>query len=100
MTKCTNSTQNDSVLLADSLLILNKVHFQMSSTRLTTNNTCGCATFRISDDSYRKKKKKKKKREMDKYHVLELIGEGSFGRVYKGRRKSSKQVSSLVISSA
>lgn len=30
--------------------------------------------------------------EVDQYHVLELIGEGSFGRVYKGRRKFSKQV--------
>lgn len=30
--------------------------------------------------------------EVDRYHVLELIGEGSFGRVYKGRRKFSKQV--------
>ena len=29
---------------------------------------------------------------MDDYHVLELIGEGSFGRVYKGRQKHSKQV--------
>lgn len=28
----------------------------------------------------------------DHYKVLELIGEGSFGRVYKGRRKFSKQV--------
>ncbi|XP_077995717.1 serine/threonine-protein kinase 36-like [Glandiceps talaboti] len=32
---------------------------------------------------------------MDNYHVLELIGEGSFGRVYKGRRKYSSQVVAL-----
>ncbi|MGH0169407.1 UNVERIFIED_CONTAM: hypothetical protein FKN15_001441 [Acipenser sinensis] len=32
---------------------------------------------------------------MEKYHVLEVIGEGSFGRVYKGRRKFSGQVVAL-----
>lgn len=28
---------------------------------------------------------------MDDYHVVELVGEGSFGKVYKGRRKYSRQ---------
>ncbi|NXO80770.1 STK36 kinase, partial [Sitta europaea] len=32
---------------------------------------------------------------MENYHVLEVIGEGSFGRVYKGRRKHSAQVVAL-----
>ncbi|XP_041098225.1 serine/threonine-protein kinase 36 isoform X2 [Polyodon spathula] len=32
---------------------------------------------------------------MEKYRVLEVIGEGSFGRVYKGRRKFSGQVVAL-----
>ncbi|NWQ74793.1 STK36 kinase, partial [Columbina picui] len=32
---------------------------------------------------------------MEKYRVLEMIGEGSFGRVYKGRRKHSAQVVAL-----
>ncbi|TRY83964.1 hypothetical protein DNTS_006537 [Danionella cerebrum] len=32
---------------------------------------------------------------MDKYHILEVIGEGSFGRVYKGRKKFSGQVVAL-----
>ncbi|KAM9123139.1 LOW QUALITY PROTEIN: serine/threonine-protein kinase 36 [Pangshura tecta] len=32
---------------------------------------------------------------MEKYYVLEMIGEGSFGRVYKGRRKYSAQVVAL-----
>lgn len=30
---------------------------------------------------------------MENYHVLEIIGEGSFGKVYKGRKKYSSQVS-------
>lgn len=34
---------------------------------------------------------------MEDYHVLEVIGEGSFGRVYKGRRKFTKQVSFLPV---
>ncbi|NXS62087.1 STK36 kinase, partial [Brachypteracias leptosomus] len=32
---------------------------------------------------------------MERYHVQEVIGEGSFGRVYKGRRKHSAQVVAL-----
>ena len=32
---------------------------------------------------------------MENYHVLEIIGEGSFGRVYKGRKKYTGQVVAL-----
>ncbi|XP_068100245.1 serine/threonine-protein kinase 36 isoform X2 [Hyperolius riggenbachi] len=32
---------------------------------------------------------------MEKYHVLDLIGEGSFGRVYKGRRRYSGEIVAL-----
>ncbi|XP_053491266.1 serine/threonine-protein kinase 36-like isoform X1 [Ictalurus furcatus] len=32
---------------------------------------------------------------MEQYHVFEMIGKGSFGRVYKGRRKFSGQVVAL-----
>ncbi|NXN79828.1 STK36 kinase, partial [Bombycilla garrulus] len=32
---------------------------------------------------------------MENYHVLDMIGEGSFGRVYKGRRRYSAQVVAL-----
>lgn len=28
----------------------------------------------------------------ENYHVIELVGEGSFGKVYKGRRKYTGQV--------
>jgi fused-like protein len=38
---------------------------------------------------------------VEDYHVVELVGEGSFGKVYKGRRKYSRQVrfpSSLLVS--
>ena len=29
---------------------------------------------------------------VEDYHVVELVGEGSFGKVYKGRRKYTRQV--------
>lgn len=29
---------------------------------------------------------------VENYHVVELVGEGSFGRVYKGRRKYTGQI--------
>lgn len=29
---------------------------------------------------------------VENYHVIELVGEGSFGKVYKGRRKYTGQV--------
>jgi len=29
---------------------------------------------------------------IENYHVIELVGEGSFGKVYKGRRKFTGQV--------
>jgi fused-like protein len=29
---------------------------------------------------------------IENYHVIELVGEGSFGKVYKGRRKYTGQV--------
>ncbi|KAM3144599.1 hypothetical protein pb186bvf_003206 [Paramecium bursaria] len=32
---------------------------------------------------------------MDNYHILHLIGEGSFGKVYKGRQKTSNQIAAL-----
>lgn len=32
---------------------------------------------------------------MEKYHILELIGEGQFGKVYKGRRKYGSQLVAL-----
>lgn len=33
--------------------------------------------------------------EMDDYHILERIGEGSFGKVYRGRRKYSGHIVAL-----
>jgi fused-like protein len=32
---------------------------------------------------------------MEKYHIIHPIGEGSFGKVYKGRRKQSGQIVAL-----
>lgn len=32
---------------------------------------------------------------MENYHILHLIGEGSFGKVYKGRLKRSNQIAAL-----
>ena len=32
---------------------------------------------------------------MENYHVLEIIGEGSFGKVYKGRKKYTSQVGAV-----
>lgn len=32
---------------------------------------------------------------MENYHILHAIGEGSFGKVFKGRRKNSGQISAL-----
>jgi len=29
---------------------------------------------------------------IENYHVIELVGEGSFGKVYKGRRKYTGKV--------
>jgi fused-like protein len=29
---------------------------------------------------------------IEDYHVIHLVGEGSFGKVYKGRRKYTRQV--------
>ena len=31
---------------------------------------------------------------IEDYHVIGLVGEGSFGKVYKGRRKYTRQVGS------
>lgn len=32
---------------------------------------------------------------MENYHILERIGEGSFGKVYRGRRKYTGQIVAL-----
>lgn len=34
---------------------------------------------------------------MDRYHVLEFVGEGSFARVHKGRKKYTGQVKQIYI---
>ncbi|CAD8058865.1 unnamed protein product [Paramecium sonneborni] len=33
--------------------------------------------------------------QLENYHILLLIGEGSFGQVYKGRLKKSNQIAAL-----
>lgn len=35
---------------------------------------------------------------VENYHVIELVGEGSFGKVYKGRRKNTGQVNCVFLS--
>ncbi|CAD7695598.1 unnamed protein product [Ostreobium quekettii] len=32
---------------------------------------------------------------MDNYHVIDLVGEGSFGKVYKGRRRCTGQITAM-----
>ena len=44
----------------------------------------------------RGRKKKEKEMGVENYHVIELVGEGSFGKVYKGRRKYTGQVATLI----
>lgn len=34
---------------------------------------------------------------MDRYHVLEFVGEGSFARVHKGRKKYTGQVTHIFL---
>lgn len=34
---------------------------------------------------------------VENYHVIELVGEGSFGKVYKGRRKYTGQVYFILV---
>ncbi|KAL3565257.1 hypothetical protein D5086_033303 [Populus alba] len=45
-----------------------------------------------SKESLHSWRKKEKEMGVENYHVIEVVGEGSFGKVYKGRRKYTGQV--------
>ena len=52
-------------------------------------------TIREKDREKEREKERERRREMEKYAVLDLVGEGSFGKVYRGRVKYTGRVVAL-----